>query len=411
MKNILISAYAISPSQGSEFGVGWNFVIHLSRHFNLTVLFGTSEERMGVEKPLYDYLKSYPLPNINFIFVRPSKKTKIFDWLNHNVATIFFYFALKSYNKDVYNTAKTCLENKKYDFLYQLNPIGFRNPGFLWKMGIPFIWGPVGGTVSLDARLFSLLDIKSKFRHVLRNLTNKFILNYSGNVRGAVKSAKLIFAATNSDAMNLRKYYNVYPEVMRENNVTQINKIKLSKSKAVQLIWVGRIDGSKSLATLLRSLAIIKVTKEWRLNIVGDGPLLNECLEIASDLQLNESITWHGKLPRDQVMGIYASSDVHISTSIMDSNPTVLIEAFEYGLPTIAIDGYGFSDLIDPTCGIKIPINKKRKLIYDYARAIETLIENELYLNHLKDGAHKKSTTLIWDQVILRMVNKINEAH
>jgi hypothetical protein len=27
-----------------------------------------------------------------------------------------------------------------------LNMIGYREPGYLWKLNVPFVWGPMGGT-------------------------------------------------------------------------------------------------------------------------------------------------------------------------------------------------------------------------------------------------------------------------
>ena len=47
MKDILVLAYAISPSKGSEYAVAWNYVTAMSRYHRLTVLYGTSGEHMG----------------------------------------------------------------------------------------------------------------------------------------------------------------------------------------------------------------------------------------------------------------------------------------------------------------------------------------------------------------------------
>lgn len=45
--NILVLAYLLSPSKGSEYSVAWNYVTHMSKKNNLTVLYGASGNQMG----------------------------------------------------------------------------------------------------------------------------------------------------------------------------------------------------------------------------------------------------------------------------------------------------------------------------------------------------------------------------
>ena len=40
MKNILVLAYQLSPTKGSEYSVAWNYVTRMSKYNRLTVLYG-----------------------------------------------------------------------------------------------------------------------------------------------------------------------------------------------------------------------------------------------------------------------------------------------------------------------------------------------------------------------------------
>ena len=40
--NILVLAAFISPTKGSEYSVAWNYVKHMSKYNNLTVVYGAS---------------------------------------------------------------------------------------------------------------------------------------------------------------------------------------------------------------------------------------------------------------------------------------------------------------------------------------------------------------------------------
>ena len=72
MKDILVLAYAVSPSKGSEYAVAWNYVTAMSRYHRLTVLYGTSGEHMGDTVEMERYLREHPVPNVTFVAVAPN---------------------------------------------------------------------------------------------------------------------------------------------------------------------------------------------------------------------------------------------------------------------------------------------------------------------------------------------------
>ena len=84
-KKILISAYAISPYLGSEYGVGWNFVTRLSEFYDVTVLYGTSGDRMGNNVEMVDYIKKNGSAGVNYVFIHPNFLVLFFDWSSRNV--------------------------------------------------------------------------------------------------------------------------------------------------------------------------------------------------------------------------------------------------------------------------------------------------------------------------------------
>ena len=59
-----------------------------------------------------------------------------------------FYKYYKKWQWKTYLIAKEICAEVNIDVLHQLNMIGFREPGYLWKLskenGVPFVWGPIG---------------------------------------------------------------------------------------------------------------------------------------------------------------------------------------------------------------------------------------------------------------------------
>jgi hypothetical protein len=172
-KKILISAYAISPVKGSEYGAAWNTVINLAKEHELWVLYGMSDDHMGDTQTLCEYIKANPVPSAIFIEVQPPLIARAINLLNKAGMGWFFYFAYYLWQKEALSTAKTLLEYADIDVVHQLGPIGFREPGFLGKLNKPLVWGPVGGMNIVSPVLFEDKSALTRLKFGAKNIINK----------------------------------------------------------------------------------------------------------------------------------------------------------------------------------------------------------------------------------------------
>ena len=72
-----------------------------------------------------------------------------------------------------------------------------------------------------------------------------------------------------------------------------------------------------------------------KLNIIGDGPELNQLQSIALRSDQKENIIFHGKLHRDDINNIFLNSDIYIQASNYEGLPHSLLEAMSYGIPIL----------------------------------------------------------------------------
>lgn len=188
-KKILVSVYACSPFRGSEPGMGWNFLRLIAQGKGRQVW--AFVEKDEFEQPVKDYLASHPeeMQNVHFVFI----KRRHINWLR-KIWPPSYYWTYRSWQKKVYAAAKKLHEEILFDCAHQLNMVGFREPGYLWKLPIPFIWGPVGGLGKTDWRLFAMLDVFGKLEFLARNLINAFQAKFHCRARAAARKA----AATNT---------------------------------------------------------------------------------------------------------------------------------------------------------------------------------------------------------------------
>lgn len=92
-------------------------------------------------------------------------------------------------------------------------------------------------------------------------------------------------------------------------------------------------------------------------------------------------------------------------TSIADLTSTVLLEALSYGLPVIALNHCGFSNVITIDCGIKIDIHSKKQVVNDFAQAIKTIYNNEEWRIQMSQNALKRASDFTWEEKATQIDN------
>lgn len=103
------------------------------------------------------------------------------------------------------------------------------------------------------------------------------------------------------------------------------------------VVAVGRLVPIKNLSTVIRAVANLG-GQDWRLRVVGDGPLRASLQEQCRQEGLENSVEFTGMLPRDEVYPQLFSSDVYVSTSWGEGLPVAVLEAMACGCPVILSD-------------------------------------------------------------------------
>ena len=110
---VLVNCYACSPYQGSEPGMGWNFVKCLSR---LHVLHIITELKFKAD--LDRYFEEHPedKPFFQFYFIEKNRHKKL-----RKIWPPSYYWFYKAWQKKAYKLAMTLDEKENFDIIHQLN--------------------------------------------------------------------------------------------------------------------------------------------------------------------------------------------------------------------------------------------------------------------------------------------------
>lgn len=105
-----------------------------------------------------------------------------------------------------------------------------------------------------------------------------------------------------------------------------------------RVIFAGAIDRFKGAHLLLEAWMRLPPTIRYQLSIVGDGP---ERAKLQRQFATQQNITWHGALPRNEVIGLIGSSRLLVLPSLGYENfPMTVLEAFSVGTPVV-VPGHG----------------------------------------------------------------------
>lgn len=276
---------------------------------------------------------------------------------------------------------------------------GFREPGYLWRLKIPFIWGPVGGTENASWHLISEAGVWGAIMEGMRNLINNLQFKYSMRIKKAMKKA-LVIVAANSDGKEKFKKIHKIDTILLPNNgiqsvITETEKTG-SDQRAIRILWSSRMTHHKCLPLLLRALSGMPKKYDYELRILGDGPQRRRWRMISHQLRIEQQCNWMGWLPYDQARKQYEWADVFVFTSLRDTLATVVLEALGYGVPVICLDHSGSRDVVTDQCGIKIQPGERNEVVSRLRGAIMTIADDRGKLEALSWGAIKRAQNYLW---------------
>lgn len=139
-----------------------------------------------------------------------------------------------------------------------------------------------------------------------------------------------------------------------------------------RLLFVGLLDPfhKKGIPQLFQALAQLP-RRDWRLDLVGDGPTRTEYEALAATLGIAEAVTFHGYQAKSQVAEFMQASDIFVLPSLVETFGVVLIEALASGLPVVATHTAGPSALISDEVGLLAPPGDAAAL----AAALNTMLD------------------------------------
>ncbi len=121
--------------------------------------------------------------------------------------------------------------------------------------------------------------------------------------------------------------------------------LPIDGGQAYQIVAVGNLVVNKGTTLILEALALLN-QPSIHLNIIGEGVEKERLINLAQELGIVAQVTFTGVLPHTEMDTVYRHADLFILASYSEGRPNVVLEAMASGVPVIASDIDGVSELI-----------------------------------------------------------------
>ena len=118
--------------------------------------------------------------------------------------------------------------------------------------------------------------------------------------------------------------------------------------ECVRILTVGRLIPRKDVQLLIRALPqlIQNTTRNFEVEIVGDGPCHSNLVNLAKELGVIHKVRFAGSVPYSELPKKYQSADIFALCSLAEGMPLALLEAMGSGLPVVASRVQGVEDVV-----------------------------------------------------------------
>ena len=326
---ILVFAYACEPGRGSEPEAGWLWVRMLARLGDVVVV-TRSNNRTAIETML-------PLiperATLRFTYVDLPAWARFWKRGHRGVRLYYMLWQIAALR-----AARQTHKEETFDFAWHvtLSNAWLGSVGGL--LGIPFIYGPIGGGVPPPWRLISALGLRGSLYEVTRACARASGRYLNPLARLAWRDATVILVQNPETQQWFPRRHRDKCRLFQHVVLEKVPECVPSAAHAPTALYAGRLLAWKGCFLALQALSH---APRWNLVLCGTGSDETRLRRQAVGLGVEGRVSFLGWRPREEVQGLMATADVFIAPSLREDASFAVLEALASGLPVLCLDRGG----------------------------------------------------------------------
>ena len=417
MKKIFVSAYACEPGLGSEIGVGWHWVLELSKYFEVWVL--TRESNRGTIVPWIEQHKEYE--NIHFVYFDLPQWAR--RW-KRGMRGVRLYYMLWQWLSN--GVVKRTMQENGIEVYHLLTYGNAMWPASRYGMKQRFVWGPVSAGVSLPRYLTKHFSLKSRMKEAAQRAM-KWLLPLNMGFRTRCRCADVILCKTDETIECVPRKWRYkcvqMTDVAVELRDAEIYMLPKRYDEAkVNYVMAGTLVGWRTVDVLLESWKLCQQTidnsqqstvnrqqttvdcrlstVDYRLTIVGNGPERGRLEGLIRELGIEDSVRLVGQVDMETYYSYIAQADAVVNSCFREGAVTVSFDAMAMGKPLICFDTGGYTHYFEPEYSRVIKgVKSREEAVERLAQAMVELADKELCAK-MGAEAKRRSEELSWEKKI-----------
>lgn len=392
---ILLSAFACSPGRGSEPGVGWGIVRHIScEHDTWVLTHENNQDAIGCA------LADDPLPRAHFVFLPATRllsRCTGLPGVHHLDYCIWQSRALR--------VARRLHRQIGFDLVHHVTYVNSWLPCWMGQVGPPFIWN-AGGREAVPFRFLSSFSFRGRLLEFVRNAVFQVLATLSLTGGAAERSASCILSCSPAHLWPDDLPVVQYPlGGLSRAEFDLLRSLPPRRDSMFRVLSVGRLLPWKGFSLAVRAFSIFHrrnpSSEYW---IIGSGMERGYLEDLARREGIFSAVRFLDWLPRRELLPLLADADVLLHPSFHEQFGYVLLEAMAVGRPVICLDTGGPSVLVQTGAGVKIPVTTPTQIVQSIAASLEQLAADPGLRSTMARRAQLSAeSNWLWDRVGARL--------
>lgn len=373
---VLASVYACSPYDGSERAVGWNWLKELNKYHEITAL--TS---YVYKSDIEDYLAKNPgeMTHTQFVYVAVPHTS----WhVGYRLERLYYIL----WQKQAVKIAKELVKKEHYDLVHHITYVTCILPTEMYKLGVPFLYGPVSGGENIPAVIGYPMSIRSRATEIIRTGAQYFF-RATPNFMKTMQGATLILVTTEETKSIIPQKYRDKVEVFQSIGLSKdmfYPKPSPKPKRNPKFLMAGRMLYWKGFD--IGIAAFVKALEsgfKGELVVLGDtesNPAYEAYrghLKTLAGKYCDHEIKFVSRVEHSEMKNFYDKFDVLINCSLRDSGCFVVMEAMSRELPVIAINTGGPKVNTTNSSAVKVEPAPVQQMVNQISDAIIDLGTNK----------------------------------
>lgn len=366
--------------------------------------------RANNRQPIEAELEKRPIPGLFIHYLDLWRPLQAVKRRSGTIGLIIYYYF---WQLALWKKARDLHASHPFDIVHHVTFANDWLPSGLALTGLPFVWGPIGGSSHrVPSGFSSSWSARARAYEALRATIQGTFLHLDPLLRWTRRSALVALPYT-------REAAEVLPDALRNRSqvvvhigvepVSDHSRARPGLGQSIRLVTGGRLVHWKGFDLLIEALALNHLEGSLtELLVTGDGPERQSLERLVREHGLESAVQFTGRLPHvSDVYSALIKADVYALLTLRDGPPVAMLEAMHAGLPILYLDLGAPAELVPRDAGFGIQIGTREETIVRVAEALRKIESDPGKLSSMGELAHRYAAQVYSWEAVGRQIESI----